>query len=356
MNDLDDLATLERLDSLDVLGAVERFAEQCREAWSIGRSAHDLPDADGLDSIVVLGMGGSGISGDVAQAIVEPRLPLPWRTIKGYGPLPEWVGRNTLVFAVSYSGGTEETLAAFEEAHNRGARGVAISSGGRLADLAQRYGVTHVEIPGGLQPRASLGFLALPLLAVLVEMGLVPDLQLDVDEAVEVLTVLGDRCHRKVAASENPAKALAQKLAGRFPIVYGGEGLGAVAAYRFKCDLNEYGKSHAFAHSFPELNHNEIVGWNQLDDVTRERFAIVLLRDEGEHERVALRFEITERLIRDKAAEVAIVHSQGSGGLARLLSLVFVTQLAAIYVGLAYGVDPGPVEAIESLKRQLSDR
>src|SRR5687767_2926407 len=128
------------LDSEDVLGAVERFAEQCREAWEIGRSATDLPDGEGIDSVVVLGMGGSGVSGDVVQAVVEPRLPVPFRTIKSYGPLPEWIGRNTLVFAVSYSGSTEETLAALDAALERGSRIVTVSSGGPLAATAASKG------------------------------------------------------------------------------------------------------------------------------------------------------------------------------------------------------------------------
>ena len=122
MIDLDDLGILEKLDSEDVLGAVERFSEQCSRGWEIGMAAEGLPNAVGVESVVLLGMGGSGVSGDVVQAIVEPRLPFPWRTIKSYGPLPEWVGRNTLVFAVSYSGSTEETVAALTEAHERGAR------------------------------------------------------------------------------------------------------------------------------------------------------------------------------------------------------------------------------------------
>ncbi|MGH2778412.1 MAG: SIS domain-containing protein, partial [Actinomycetota bacterium] len=131
MKDLDDTTAIAKLDSTNVLGEIERFADQCRQAWTIGAATDDLPDADGVENVVVLGMGGSGISGDVVQAIVEPRLGVPLRTIKGYGPLPEWIGRNSLVFAVSYSGETEETLEAFEEAHHRGARAVAVSSGGR---------------------------------------------------------------------------------------------------------------------------------------------------------------------------------------------------------------------------------
>lgn len=356
MRDLDDLDAIGRLDTEDVLGAVERFPDQCREAWDLGRAAVGLPDAVGVDSLLVLGMGGSGVSGDVVQALLEERLPVPMRVIKSYGPLPEWVGRNTLVFAVSYSGSTEETVAALQEAHSRGCRAVAISSGGPLAELAREHGFAHVGIPPGQQPRASLGYLTLPILAVLVQMGLAPDLQDDVDEAIEVLSDLASRCHRKRGHAENPAKDLAQKLAGKVTVVYGGFPLGATAAYRFKCDLNEYGKAPAFSHFLPELNHNEIVGWNTLADVTKESFVLVLLRDPLDHERVKIRFEITTGLIRSSFADVVEITAEGTSSLARLLSLVFVTQLAAIYVGVANGVDPGPVEVIQGLKGQLAQR
>ncbi|MPZ92756.1 MAG: bifunctional phosphoglucose/phosphomannose isomerase [Actinobacteria bacterium] len=351
--DLDDVQGITKLDSEDVLGATERFAEQCRQAWALGRAARDLPDADGVENVVVLGMGGSGISGDVVQALVEPRLGVPWRTIKGYGPLPEWIGRNTLTFVVSYSGDTEETLAAFEEIHSRGARPVAVSSGGHLAELATGYGVAHVRVPEGLQPRASLGFLALPLLAILVEIGLVPDCSDDVDEAVASLADISKNCSRDIPVDENMAKQLATSLAGRVPVVYGGSGLGEVAAYRFKCDLNEYAKTPAFANSLPEMNHNEL---EALASANREDFVAVLLRDAEDHERVALRFDVAKKLLERTGAEVIEVRSQGISPLARLLTLVLITQLAAIYGGLLNDVDPGPVPVIEDFKRQLADQ
>ncbi|MDQ3662534.1 MAG: bifunctional phosphoglucose/phosphomannose isomerase, partial [Actinomycetota bacterium] len=322
---LDDLEAIQQLDSEDVLGAVERFADQCREGWEIGLAAEGFPDASGVESVVVLGMGGSGVSGDVLQAVVEPRLPVPLRTIKSYGPLPEWVGRNSLVLAVSYSGSTEETVAGLDEALSRGCRIVAVSSGGPLADRASAEGFAHVPIPQGRQPRASLGYLTLPLLAVLAKVGLVPDMHEDVDDAVAVLSDIASRCHRKQGTSDNPAKALAGKLEGRVPIVYGGHGLGAVAAYRFKCDLNEYAKTPAFAGALPELDHNEIVGWKGLSKLTSENFINVLLIDPKEHPRVALRFEITRGLISEALPSVCEVTAEGEGPLARLLSLILVT-------------------------------
>lgn len=356
MADLHDLEALARLDSEDVLGAVERFPEQCREAWDIGRAATGLPSGDGIESIVVLGMGGSGVSGDVTQTVVEPRLPIPFRTIKSYGPIPGWIGRNTLAFAVSYSGSTEETVAALQEVHDRGARVVTVSSGGPLQQMATDLGLAHVKIPAGLQPRASLGYLTLPVIAVLASMGLIPDPATEVDEAIKVLSEMAAACHRDRRSPENPAKALALRIHDRIPVVYGGYGIGATAAYRFKCDLNEYGKTPAFWHFLPELDHNEIVGWNRLSEVTSKRFVCVLLRDVGDGERIDLRFEITRRLIDSRLADVIEVRSEGASELARLLSLIFVTQLAAIYVGLSYDVDPGPVEVIQRLKSELSQR
>ncbi|CAN5498871.1 bifunctional phosphoglucose/phosphomannose isomerase [soil metagenome] len=352
--DLDDVQAMAELDSEDVLGAAERFSEQCREAWAIGRAVRNLPDADGVDAIVVVGMGGSGISGDVVQAVVEPRLSVPWRTIKGYGPLPEWIGRNTLTFVVSYSGETEETLSLFEEIHSRGARPVAVSAGGSLAQLAATYGVAHVEIPPGMQPRASLGFLALPLLAVLVEIGLVPDCSDDVDEAISSLSEISKRCRRDIPIEENLAKRVATSLAGRVPVIYGGRGLGEVAAYRFKCDLNEYAKVPAFSHSVPEMNHNELQAYGSQS--RGANLVAVMLRDANDSERVATRFEVMGTLIEGSGTKVIEVHSQGISALARLLSLVMISQLTSIYAGFINDIDPGPVPVIETFKQRLAER
>jgi glucose/mannose-6-phosphate isomerase len=351
---LDDPNAIAELDSLDVLGVVERFSDQIREAWDVGRSARGLPEGMGVESILILGMGGSAMSGDVTRAILEDRLAIPVQVLKSYGPVPAWVGRNTLVVAVSYSGGTEETIAALEEVHSRGSRVVAVSSGGRLAEMAKEFGVAHVPIRAGLQPRASLGYLVTPILAVLEQMGLVPALEDDVEEAISVLEQLQARCERSIPLEDNPAKRLAAAIEGRIPVIYGGHGPAAVAAYRFKCDLNEYAKTPAFWNELPEMNHNEVEGWAGLNSLTRNNFVVVMLRDEHEHPQISKRFDITRGLVDDRVAGVVEIPAQGISSLARLLSLIFITQMSAIYLGLAYGVDPGPVDVIEELKRELS--
>ena len=353
MTDLDDIGAIEKLDSLDILGEAESFSDKVRGAVAIGEAVTGLPEGLGVDSVVVLGMGGSGSSGDLIRALVEPRLPIPFIVIKSYGPLPEWIGRNTLVVAVSYSGNTEETIDAFNEAKERGARLVALSAGGRLAEMAQESGAAHIGVPSGLQPRAAVAYLLVPLLVVLARMGFVPDPAQDVEESLSVLADIAPRCGRETPAVENPAKDLAVRLAGKVPIVYGGPGIGAAIARRFKCELNEYGKAHAFFNEFPEMNHNEIVGWTKAAEIGGN-YVAVWFRDSGDDYRVGLRWQITRSLIEDSAADIVEVTSEGDSPLARMTSLLYLTQLAAIYTGLAHGVDPGPVEVIEELKQRLA--
>jgi glucose/mannose-6-phosphate isomerase len=196
----------------------------------------------------------------------------------------------------------------------------------------------------------------MPIFGILVEMGLVPEMRVDVDDAVAVLGDVAERCHRKHPAGSNPAKDLAAKISGKVPVVYGGHGVGSTAAYRFKCDLNEYAKTPAFWNVLPELDHNEIAGWKQLSDVTSERFVLIMLRDPEDHDRVALRFDITKRLVEDGLAEVVEIEAEGVSPLARVLSLVLITQLASIYLGLSYDVDPAPVEVIQKLKAELAEK
>lgn len=354
MIDIDDIEAIERLDSQGVLGAIEAFADQCARGWELGIGARGLPSADGLEHVVVLGVGGSGFAGDIVRTIVEPRLPLPLRVIKGYAPLPEWVGRNTLVLAASYSGNTEETLDAFAAAHERGARLVAVASGGDLADAAAAHDGALVAVPPGGQPRASLGYLALPLLAVLVRMEIVPDVRPDVDELLGVVGDVAAAGNRRVRLADNPAKQLARIVAGRIPVFYGGSGVGSAPAYRAKCDVNEYAKQPAFSNEIPEMGHNEIVGWNRLAGVTSKEFTALFLRDPGEDRRVAARMDVTRRLVRGYVADALEVWAEGESPAARVFHLVTLTQLAAIYAALLNGVDPGPVEAIDRLKAEMA--
>lgn len=352
--DLDDPEAISRVDLSGMLTVVEWFPNQLREALDIGNGDVQLPDPAGVDSIVVLGMGGSGISGDVVAALTADSLPVPVLANKAY-TLPALVGKDTLVFAVSYSGNTEETLDTVHQSLERGARVVAVSSGGTLTDLAEAQGLPLFRIPGGLQPRASLGYLTAPIVCALERMGLVSGL---VDQIRGAATMLEERAREYVLTSpldENPTKRIAKDLLGYLPVVYGSEGRLAVAAHRWKCQLNENAKVPAFDNWFPELNHNETVGWQHLEEIC-SRTHLLVLREKGEHPRVSTRIDITSELLEGHLGHVTQVCARGANGVERLLDLIYFGDWLSVYLALALGQDPTPVTRIEELKKRLAGK
>lgn len=353
MSDLDDLGAIGRTDRRGFLSLVEDFPQQVTDGWLLGKQVGGLPGSEGIDGVVILGMGGSGISGNVLKAAMGVGYRLPVRVSKGYG-IPGWVGPDTLVFAVSYSGETEETLEAFDRAQRAGARIVTVSSGGALVGLAQEHGCASVMLKTGLQPRAALGYLSMPLLAVCQSLGL-GAYESDVTETIELLRARAASWSREVPVPDNPAKQLALQLRGTVPVVYGAEGLGAVAAYRWKCQLNECSKVHAFENSFSEMNHNEVMGWSPLSSQEGLRMSAVALRHPGEHPRIRERLRVTMPLIAQRAAFCGEVRTDARSALARLLDLIYMGDFVATYLALASGVDPTEIDLIDRVKSALKD-
>ncbi len=347
-------------DSLDFLTAVAGLPEQLADAVAAARApvadavaSATLPTAADVDHIVVLGMGGSGISGDVLASVANSTLPVPVAVLKQYRA-PKYVGPRTLVFAVSYSGGTEETESMAEGVLERGARLVVVSKGGSLAALASRVGAFHVPCPDGYLPRAALGALIGPLFATLEGIGLLPDASRWLADAVEQLARRRDRCAPGVEGPANPARELARRIGRTVPLVYGGGALGSVAAYRWKCDINENAKAPAFWNTHPELDHNEICAWGQHGDVTRQLLTIVELRHGFEHARLEPRFAFTRELVREAVHEMLEVRAEGEGRLAQLLDLMYTGDWVSCYLALDNDVDPGPIDAIVQLKSHLA--
>ncbi|CAN5762339.1 bifunctional phosphoglucose/phosphomannose isomerase [soil metagenome] len=351
MKDLDDRQLTAATDPDGFLGVVEDFPQQVADGWLLGRQVSNLPAASGIDGVVILGMGGSGISGNVLKASMGVGFKLPVRVSKGYG-IPGWVGPDTLVFAVSYSGETEETLEAFEKARSAGARIVTVSSGGTLAKWGAGYGCAAVMLKSGLQPRAALGYLSMPLLAVCQSLGL-EEFESDVTETVDLLRLRVAQWNRDVPQADNPAKKLATDLVGTTPVVYGAEGLGAVAAYRWKCQLNECSKVHAFENSLSELSHNEVMGWSPLSAQPDLRPGLVTLRHPGEHPRIQERFRVTIPLLEPRAACSCEVRTEASSSLARLFDLIYMGDFAATYLAIAQGIDPTKIDMIDRVKSSL---
>lgn len=355
LDDLDDPEKLAAADPSDFLKAVEGLPAQLGEAVGLAAAVDGLPPAAGLKAIAVLGMGGSGISGELCRSVLAPLAPVPVVTIRDYD-VPAWVGPDTLVFAVSYSGNTEETLSAFHQAAERGARIVAVTTGGALAQEADARGYPAVIVPGGLMPRAALGYVGIPPLVVCSRLGLAPGLDAALDEAVEVAARRAGECHRSVPAASNPAKQLGARLVGCLPLVWGSEGIAGAAAYRMKCQFNENAKVLAGWATFPELNHNEVVGLYRSGGDSPPNpapFGVVVLRHEGENPRIARRIDVTRSLVSDSVEFVEDVWARGSSPLARLLDLITTGDHATTYLGIARGADPAPIVAIDTLKAAL---
>jgi len=356
------------LDKGDMLGAIRGLAEQIENGYAAARRRLEEVRGAGRpaapaapDGLVVCGMGGSAIGADLILASL-PELRVPAAVVRGY-VLPGWVTSRTLVVAASYSGGTEETLSCLDDALARGCSPVCITSGGRLAELAERYGLLLLRVPGGQQPRAALGSLAAPLLALLEAVGLCADQRPAVEETVALLRrgndELGPAAPEEDAGSgpqpalpvRSLAKSLAKLALGRQVVVYG-TGSTVAVARRWKGQVNENAKAPAYWNELPESDHNEIMAWASLPQVSAGTLA-VFLNDAELDPRLLLCAELTAAVLDEHLVTVEHVWAHGASRLARLFSLVQIGDYASFYLALLYGVDPTPVEAIESFKAKL---
>jgi glucose/mannose-6-phosphate isomerase len=301
-------------------------------------------------AVAVCGMGGSAVAGDLVAVLAHGTAPFPIAVIRGY-TVPAWVGADTLVVASSYSGQTEETLSAFDAARARGARALVITAGGELGARARREGLPWVRLPDGFPPRAALAFLLMPLVVLLDGVGAGLAGAAEREEAVRVLGALGAELAPEVPAAENPAKALAAALAGRMPVIYGSE-LSAPVAYRWRTQFEENAKDLAGSGALPEMNHNALEAWAAAD-AGRAAWAVVLLREHGEHPRVARRLALTRELIGARTPTHE-VWARGDGRLARVLSLVLQGDWVSYYAALVRGADPWAVNALEAFKRRMA--
>ena len=338
------------IDSQGMLEAALRLPEQMCAARDRARGLDGLPDREDIQQVVVLGMGGSGIAGDVLMSAAGPYMPVPVLTFRSYH-VPAFVDESTLVFAISFSGDTEETIEAVTAAALQGGRVVAVTRGGELAHLAESWGVPIVGVPDGIpQPRAALGALAIPPLVVLEDIGLFPGATYWIDAAVEQLTARRDQ----LARPDNLAEQLACRIGRTMPLIHGGGGLGAVAAQRWKTDVNENAKCPAFWNAQSELCHNEVSGWGQHGDITRQMFTLVNLRHDFEHPQVMHRFKVTADLLDEVVSSVEEVQAEGEGELAQLLDLILVGNVTSLHMAFQEGVDPGPIPAQEHIKDALA--
>ncbi len=316
--------------------------------WAAGLDLPEVSTSDG--TVVVAGMGGSGVSGDLVAPIAAAAGTLV-HVHKGY-ELPGWSEAvRPLLVAVSYSGNTEETISAVRAAEELGLAVAVVTTGGSLGELAASRDWPTLSVPGGLQPRAAVGYLFGAVMRVLEAAGVVPDAVADLTEAADVAEeLIGADGHGPGAQL---ADDLAEALVGRVAVIYGSPGPAAPAALRWKTQINENAKSPAYHGLVPELDHNEIVGWEGFPELGRRHLGLVLLRDHGETLQVGRRFALTARLISDRVAVVGEVWSHGESLAARMLSLGAVGDLVSLAMAEKAGVDPVTVTVLDTFKREI---
>jgi glucose/mannose-6-phosphate isomerase len=351
-------AEIAKIDRADMLGRVMSMPQHFREAQQRSQAAQIELKVDQIRNVVIAGMGGSAIGGELAKGLTYNQLPVTLSVCRSYN-LPKFVDRHSLVIISSYSGNTEETFATFEQALQRGAQIICVTAGGKIGQLAETHRLPRFVLPGGFPPRSALVHLLVPILNALHACRLLADPAADIDETILLLEKLGRRYHPQNEEPENLAKRLADKLAERVPLIYAAEIYEAVA-WRWKEQFCENSKVLAWHNVFPELNHNELVGWGLRREMD-QRFQVIYLNDRHAapseiHSRVFARLEVTQGLIQESGAPVFSVASEGRALLARFFSLIFLGDLASVYLAVLNGVDPTPVEKIDYLKNQMAKK
>lgn len=338
---------VEKYDQSNYLDLLENFADQVRDGVSKGRNVS--VDSD-YNKILVCGMGGSGIAGDLLSQFLFYKSPVPIVSNRFYR-VPAWVDSDTLVIVVSYSGNTEETLSACDDALRCDAKCVAVTSDGKLQNQADEENLTRIEVPEDLPPRAAAAYLFLPLPFVLAEGSNfeAPGKKI-VDRTCSHLNDMVSELSPD--QPDNRAYEIAQNLMGKLPLVYGSEEITSVLARRFKNQINENAKLFSVYNVLPEMNHNEIMALDHLE-ANPERYGVIFLRDDGEHARVQKRFEILEDLLDGSVGSLSEIRSRGRSLLARFLTVMLFTDYVSYYLALLNEKDPTSIGYINELKERL---
>ncbi len=351
---LDDPTARRRLDPSGMLDAVRELPQQCQQAWEAARAFRLPPDYADVDRVVVLGMGGSAIAGDMLRVLLARESAVPVFNVRQYD-LPPFVGERTLVIACSFSGGTEETLSAFNQALATPARKLVVTAGGQLLATARANGVPAFTYQFQGEPRAALGWSLMPLLAVAGGLGLMQSVARDVEEALAVMEELSERIGEGVPASSNAAKEVARRLHGRLPVIYGAGPLTEVA-HRWKTQLNESAKVWSFYEELPELHHNAIIGFELPLEIARATAVVFLHSPDLVHPRVQLRYEFTQGMLQKAGVDVLHVGTHGRSALAQMLSAVLFGDYVSCYLAYLNGADPTPTTVIDNLKAWLAQQ
>jgi glucose/mannose-6-phosphate isomerase len=350
MIDLNDLNAYSEYDLEKMINHLNNFPELCREAWRkamLLELPHDYAD---IDRIMILGMGGSAIGGDLISRLIINEAKIPMTVNRSYD-LPAYVNERTLVIACSYSGCTEETLSALTQALNINAKCMVISTGGKLKEIAEEKHLPLFTFDYNAQPRATLPFSFMAVYCTLQRLGIIGDKSADIAETLKILEQLSQQLDIAVPLEKNQAKQMAEKLYGKFIFIYGSE-ITSEIAYRWKTQFNENSKNWAACESFSELNHNTIVGY-QFPTEFAKNTVIILLRSSLISKAILKRYQATCRVFEHDKIKYSIVDIAGESALAQMLSLVLLGDYISYYLAILNEVDPTPIETIDKLKKEL---
>ncbi len=352
MVNLDDVRIYDKIEPENMRGHLHGLPEQCRTAWDRA-SKFKLPaDYADVNKVVILGMGGSAIGGDLVRSLFSGQKK-PIIFVSREYDLPAFVDDRTLVIASSYSGNTEETLSAFSQTLERKCKKLAMTTGGELKRMAEAAGVPVFVIDYKGQPRAALGYGFISLIAFLQQLGLVSNKKDEVKSMIQDLDKVLGELQETVTTGSNRAKQLAKELHGKVAVIYGA-GILSEVAHRWKTQINENGKSWAFYETFSELNHNAVVGY-QFPRELASKIYVVLLRCPSLHPRILLRYQITAELLKQSGISHETIDSRAENELSQMMGLLYLGDWVSYYIAILNEIDPTPVTVIEYLKKRLSD-
>jgi len=340
-----------KYDASDMHGAIASFPQQIQDSFSIFKNWNPVNPYDSIKNILILGMGGSAIGGDVCRVLLQNDSSIPISVNRSYN-IPRWVDETTLVIASSYSGNTEETLSAFDQCIESGALIVALTTGGKLCELSQKYKLDHIILPSGMQPRAALGYSVSLLLLLFNKLGFCSDdIINNLKNAIDPLDLRSQEL--SVDNPKNPAVILAKQIQSYCPVIYGSEDLTWVAALRFKGQLEENAKTLAFHHHIPEQNHNEIEGWSCYPELLSQ-ICIIWLEDDDDHPRSKVRMKVTQDILSERDVNQIEIFEIGKSPIMRLLKLIHLLDWSSYYIALLNAIDPTPVDRITQLKTEMA--
>jgi glucose/mannose-6-phosphate isomerase len=343
---------IKKIDRQNFISLIENFPNQIDEAVNIGKSTNIKIDIGKVKNIIITGLGGSAIGGDILRSYLINEISVPISVNRNYF-LPKYVNENTLVFVSSYSGNTEETISAFQDALNKKAQVIAVTTGGQLGGAANQFGVPVIRLKTGFPPRQALGYSVITMLVTLAKLEFINSQDEQLKETLEVvkedLKVYGIDSKIK----NNSAKEIASKLFRKFPVIYSSVNYFDVIAQRWKDQFSENSKTFAHYNVFPEMNHNEIVGWKFYNNIL-DKTIVIFFKDEQDNKRIQIRMEIIERMLNKIAGEIIEIKLPKVSLLARIFSLIYLGDWVSYYLAILNNINPMEIKAIDKLKYELS--